>query len=285
MTWTRSFRWGLLCVLAVAAVFAATASAGEYNLKMRPEIGRCIKVAAHGEFRGKRCTGSRPGSGKYVWYSGPGAKAKFSGVVREGVRFKVEVIGLPTATLGCNKNGEIEGEYTGPKNLTIKKLILRGCGSGEGPCQNKVGSTVGELSFEELDAELGYISHPKKLKVGWDLHPKSGANLASFECGGEIVAEHSAGTGTPRELQGSVIVRVEPLDRMETTLSLVAEVKHGAQYPTKFEGGPPDTLSLVKGEKLPGMGKTTFPATLTARFGLTGEESLEVLGKCTGSGC
>jgi hypothetical protein len=281
MTWTRSFRRGLLCVLAVAAVFAATASAGEYNLKMRPEVGKCIKVAAHGEFRGKRCTGSQPGSGKYVWYSGPGAKAKFSGVVKEGL--KIAEIGS-TASLGCNKNGEIEGEYTGPKNLTIKKLVLKGCG-GEGPCQNKAGSTAGEITFEELDAELGYISHPKKLKVGWDLHPKSGANLASFECGGEIVAEKSTGTGAPRELQGSVIARVEPLDRMETTLSLVAEVKHGAQFPTKFEGGPGDTLTLVKGEKLPGMGKTPFAATLTAHIGATGEESLEVLGKCTGSGC
>ena len=60
MIWTRAFRWGLLCVLAVVAVFAANAFASEYNLKMRPEIGRCIKVGAHGEFRGARCTLLRP---------------------------------------------------------------------------------------------------------------------------------------------------------------------------------------------------------------------------------
>jgi hypothetical protein len=269
--------------LAVAAVFAASASAGEYNLKMRPEIGKCIRVAARGEFRGKRCTASSPGTGKYSWLSGPGAKAKFSGAVKEGLQ--VVAIGLASASFGCTSPGEIEGEYTGPKNLTIKKLVLKGCHSTEGPCENKAGSTAGEITFEELDGELGFISHPKKLKVGWDVRPKSGANLASFECGGEIVAGKSTGTGIPRELQGSVIARVEPLDRMQTAIALVGEVKHNAQFPQKFEGGPADTLTLVKGEKLPGMGKTPFPATLAGHLGLTGEEPLETLGKCTGTGC
>lgn len=283
MIWTKGFRWGLLCVLGVVAVLAANAFASEYNLKMRPEIGRCIKVGAHGEFRGKRCTLSSPGTGKYSWFSGPGAKAKFSGVVKEG--FEVVPIGLTNGAIACTSNGEIEGAYTGPKNLTVKKLVLKGCHSVEGPCENKAGSTAGEISFEELEAELGFISHPKKLKVGWAIHPKSGANLATFECGGEIVAEKSTGTGIPRELQGTVIARVEPLDRMQKTLTLVAEVKHGAQYPTKFEGGPRVGLELVKGEKLPGKGKTPFPAQLIARTGLVGEELLEVLGKCSGAGC
>jgi hypothetical protein len=282
MSWTRTFRWGLLCA-SVVAVFATSAWGGEYNLKMRPEIGKCIRVAAHGEFRGKRCTASAPGAGKYSWLSGPGAKAKFSGVVKEGLQ--IAVLGLPAASLGCTSNGEVEGEYTGPKNLTVKKLVLKNCHSTEGPCENKAGSTAGEITFEELDGELGYISHPKKLKVGWDLHPKSGANLASFECGGEIVAEKSTGTGTPAELQGSVIGRVEPLDRMQTAIAVVEEVKRGAQYPQKFEGGPADTLTFVRGEKLPGKTKTAFPATLSGRIGFTGEEPLEVLGKCTGTGC
>jgi hypothetical protein len=283
MTWTRAFRRGLLCVLIGVGVFAATAFASEYNLKMRPEIGRCIKVGSpHGEFRGSRCTLSNPG-GKYTWFSGPGAKPKFVGVVNEG--FKIEVLGLSTATMTCNKNGAIEGEYTGPKNLTITKLVLKGCGSGEGPCQNGSGSSVGELSFEELDAELGYISHPRKLKIGWVIHAKSGANLAKFECGGEIVAEKSLGNGVPRELQGSVIARVEPLDRMQKNLAVVAEIRHGAQEPRKLEGHSIVELLLVRGEKLPGMGHATFPALLSARTSLTDEELFEVLGKCNGAGC
>jgi hypothetical protein len=270
-------------VLAVVGVFAASAFASEYNLKMRPEIGRCIKVGSpHGEFRGSKCTLSQA-KGKFAWFSGPGAKPKFVGVVNEGL--KVEALGFPAASLGCSKNGVIEGEYTGPKNLTITKLVLTGCGSGEGSCQTGAGSTHGELSFEELNAEIGYISHPKKLKIGWLIQPKSGSNLAKFECGGEIVAEKSLGNGVPKELQGAVIARVEPLDRMQKAFAVVAEIKHGLQEPTKFEGKPHVGLSLIKGEKLPGMGKTTFSATLSARTSLTGEEPFEVLGRCNGAGC
>jgi hypothetical protein len=284
MSGTRSFRCGLLlCVLAVVAAFAANAFAGEYNLKMRPEIGRCVKVAAHGEFRGAKCTASQAGA-NHSWLSGPGAKPKFTAVIKEGL--KVTAIGLASETITCSRPGEAEGEYTGPKNFTIKKLVLQGCRSGlEGECQNKVGSAAGEITFEELDGELGYISHPKKLKVGWDIHPKSGANLAVFECGAEIVSEKSLGNGASREIQGSVIGKIEPLDRMQTTLTLVDEVKNGLQVATKFEGGPRDTLTLVKGEKLPGMAKTPYAATLSARTVFKGEEALEVLGKCNGAGC
>jgi hypothetical protein len=280
---TRSLKGGLLCVFAVVAVFAANASAGEYNLKARPEIGRCLSVPSGGEFRGKRCTLSEPGKGKSSWHSGPGAKQKFSGPVREG--FKIVPVGFANGEINCITNGEIEGEYTGPKNLTIKKLLLKGCHSGAGPCQTKAGSPEGEITFEELAGELGFISHPRPLKIGWDLHPKSGANLASFECGGEIVAGKSTGTGTSRELQGSVIGVAGSLDRMGTVFTLVDEIKHGAQFPQRFEHGVVDTLTMQVGEKLPGTGKTPFATLLRASSQLKGEEALEVLAKCAGSGC
>jgi hypothetical protein len=284
MIGSRSLRRGLLCALAVVAVFAANAAAGEYNLKMRPEIGSCFRVSAHGEFRGPRCTLSEPGKGRFSWHSGPGAKAKFSGAVKEGL--KLVAIGAPNGGgLTCVSSGEIEGEYTGPKNLTIKKLVLKSCRSTEGPCQNKVGSTEGEVTFEELDGALGYISHPRHLKIGWDLFPKSGSNLASFECGGEIVSGKSTGTGVSRELQGSVIAVVPQLDRMVASLMLVGEVKKGSQFPQKFEGGPGDTLVMQIGEKLPGKGKTAYRATLAGSASLHSEELLAVLGKCAGTGC
>ena len=282
MTWSRPLRWGFASVLVIGAVFASTASGSEYNLKMLPEVGRCKFVGQpHGEFRGKKCTVSEPGRGGWEWLSGPGAKPKFTSVVKPPIEF---VTSSATTTIKCT-SGTAEGEYTSPKNLKLSKLVLEGCGGGEGQCQNEVGSTLGEISFKELEGTLGFISHPRKLKIGWDLKPLSGENLATFECGATALMGKSAGNGIPRELQGSVIGRTEPFDKMVTSDAIVFSLFKGKQQYEKFEGGVKDTLITQLGEKLPGKGKTPIATKLVARFAVANEEALAVLGKCTGTGC
>src|SRR5947209_19954658 len=57
--WGRTTGVGVLCALALCAIFASAASAVEYNMKMIPEIGRCEKVVkGTGEFSAASCVGS-----------------------------------------------------------------------------------------------------------------------------------------------------------------------------------------------------------------------------------
>jgi hypothetical protein len=279
MTRMRILGPGLLAVLAASGLLAASASAGEYNLKLLPEIGRCIKVGAGGEFRGVRCLRSEPGAGNYSWFSGPGEKKKFSGTLKEPIT--LETHGAGSAVISCG-SAEAEGEYTGPKNLKVTKLVFHGC-AGAAPCENEVGSTVGEIGAKELEGELGFISHPKRLKVGWDLKSASGSNLASFECGATELSGKSLGNGIKRELQGSVIGRIEPLNRMIPEYALADELKKGVQFPERFEKGVKDTLTTLVGEKPPGTGKTSEATTFVARDLIKNEEPLEVLGRCVGA--
>jgi hypothetical protein len=273
---------GLIVVLVGGILLASGAGASEYNLKMLPEVGRCKFVGQpHGEFRGKKCTLSEPGKGGWEWFSGTGAKPKFTSVVKPPIEF---IASSTAATFKCT-SGTAEGEYTSPKNLRLNKLVLQSCGGGEGQCQNEVGSTLGEISFKELEGTLGFISHPRKLKIGWDLRPLSGKNLATFECGATALMGKSAGNGIPRELQGSAIGRTEPFDKMVTSDAIVFALVKGKQQYEKFEGGVKDTLITQLGEKLPGTGKTPIATKLVARLALTNEEALATLGKCTGTGC
>jgi hypothetical protein len=261
---------------------ARSGQTSEYNLKNLPEIGTCVLGGGAAEYRGKKCTIAEPPAGKYNWRSGPGAKPKFAGPVTP----PVELIpaGNASAKVTCT-SGEIAGEYTGPKNMKITKLLLFGCQSNGTQCENKVGSTTGEMSTEELEGVLGFISHPTKLKVGWDLKPASGSNLAKFECGASETGGKSLGDGIPRELQGSAIGKVAQIDRMASEFVLSFELKKGAQLPEHFEGGVKDTLTTILGEKLPGTGKTPYKTTFLAKAQLKGTEQLEVLGRCSGSRC
>jgi hypothetical protein len=280
----RLLGMGLFGALLASLVIAAGASAGEYNLKTLPEIGRCKDVGGHSEFRGRKCTLSSPGTGRFEWFSGPGPKPGFSGTIKGGSQFTAA--GAPGASLVCG-TVEIHGEYTGPKNLKVTSLVFQGCHGPEGECQTGAGSTAGEIVAEELVGELGYISHPKKLKLGWDLKPASGSNLAKFECGGTIVGGKSLGGGASREVQGSVIGKIEPIDKMTSEPLLKQELakKSTAQFPERFEGGVKDTLSMIVGEKPPGLGKSMHATTFVGVEKLKGEEPMEALGRCTGVGC
>jgi hypothetical protein len=287
MMWTRKLRWVLLCALGLcalgaSAVFASGASASEYNLKMLPEVGRCKFVGVgHGEFRGKKCTLSEPATGGSTWFSGLGAKKGFTATVKAPIQFGTHNL---TTTVNC-ASGEAQGEYTSPKTVTVTNLVFHGCASGEGQCENEIGSTLGEISTQELEGELGFITHPKKLKIGWDLKPASGSNLAKFECDATAALGKSAGGGIPRELQGSVIGRVLQLNHMLSEYTISFQLVKGLQQYEKFEGHPKDTLVTQLGEKPPLMGKTPVATTFEATALVKDEEQLEVLGKCKGAGC
>jgi hypothetical protein len=268
----------LVCACAIAAMAATIASAAEYELQNPPEFGRCVKVAPKtGAYKGGHCITLAPGKGRYDWQPAPGAKPKFTGLLEATV---LNGTGAGKPTISC-EFGEAEGEYTGPKTLALKKLVLSDCQKAgaktplESWCQN-IGSFRGEVSTKELTGELGYIEHVgKKTKVGLDLKPTTGKALAMFECGGaeETVpmVEIGTGTGTLYEVEGSVIGRIKRLNRPVTENIVTYAVNSGAQVPEKFEGGVKDTLTL-----LAGLTKTAEPATLATIAEVESEEAIEV---------
>src|SRR4029077_2568573 len=130
----------------------------EYNLKMLPEVGRCKQVGRGGEFRrGGGVQGEATGT--WDWFSGPGAKPKFTGTAKGRYALALHGAG-PSASVVCQAV-EAAGEYTGPKNLKAT-LTFTTCTSGEGPCQNKVTSPAGQVATEPLVGELGFILRAKK---------------------------------------------------------------------------------------------------------------------------
>jgi hypothetical protein len=269
-----------VAAVAVSVPLAPSALGAEYNLHALPEIGRCVKVGkGGGEFRGGACTQGKP-TARYAWRSGPSAKKLFTS------SFGTTRLIAAGDEISC-VSATAEGEFTGPKSLTVKNLVLQGCELNIGTkaerlCQISMGAN-GVITANELVGELGFISRakPKRPILGIDLKPASGSNLAVFECGGanEVLGK-SLGTGTTRELQGSVVGKIEPIDVMGSDLAVQFEAVGAAQSPEALEGGVKDILTT-----LVGMSKTAEATVLRAVWHLKSQEPLEVLAKCKGTGC
>jgi hypothetical protein len=262
----------LVTALLISAVTAMSASAAP------PEFGRCVKVAhGTGEYHFASCITSE-GALNYDWVPGPGPEPKFTVIVENPV---LNSTGASKTTIAC-EFAEGEGEYTGPKTETIKKLVLSNCETPEVVggtefarwCQN-AGNFRGEITAQELSGELGYIK--ATTAVGMDLKALSGENMGMFECGGaNELTEHGMGTGVFRELTGSVIGRVGKANMM-TTAGLVMFVvnRKGAQVPQNFEGMPNDTLTTLVGLTE----KTPEATTFTALDEVTNKEKMEIKNK------
>ena len=249
-----------------------------------PEFGRCVKAARKmGEYSSVHCDLQRS-KGKDDWLPGPGPKNKFSSAF-SGVA--LETAGASKVQITCSA-GRGEGEYTGSRTLTVKKIVLSGCAEAPSKgltseCQG-IDSTNGEIEFKELDGELGYVqvvANPvrEEEKVGIDLKAASGSTIASFECGGanETLGKGS-GTGTLRELEGSVIGNVADTHNMTSSNTTIYQVTGGAQAPERFEDGIPDTLTT-----LVGLAKSAERTTLAATEAVSNEEPLEVRAKICSS--
>ncbi len=255
-----------------------------------PEFGRCVRAEkqkgskTHGEYNSVHCDLQRNSKGKDDWLPGPGAKNKFKSVLR-GVT--LASTGASKAVIEC-AGASGEGEYEGSKSLAIKKLILSGCAESPSKgvasdCQG-IGAADGEIEVKELAGELGYVEvvpNPVREteKVGIDLKAASSSTLASFECGGanEMLGK-GTGTGTLREIEGSVIGNVSDTNNMTSTNTTTYGASGGAQVPEHFEDGIPDTLIT-----LVGLTKTAEPTTLAATETITNEEPIEVRTKICSS--
>jgi hypothetical protein len=217
-------------ILAASAAVVASASAAF------PELGRCVEVApGTGQYKGKGCLTKAPGKGNHEWLPGPGAKPKFDG---SGGEAKLEG---PNLKILCSPN-TYQGEYTGPNTLSVTVNFI-GCTNiaTNQTCQTNPVKPSEIETQGPLEGELGFIRSGSKPVVGLDI--KRAPTLVVFECGKapEAVLHVS--------LEGSVIGRIRPVNRMLEETKLGYKASALKQVPEAFEGGVKDTLTakLIEG--------------------------------------
>ena len=136
---------------------------------------------------------------------------------------------------------------------------------------------------KELEGELCFIVSGERPKVGWDLTrtpPLTGpATVLSFECG-------EFPSGIKESIEGSVIGRVTPIEKMVHEVIIKYRQSGGKQIPENFEHGLTDVLATTF--------ESGFPPTVEEAGQQTGlrtagkifyEEALEIKAKCTGVNC
>jgi len=258
----RAIRIGALALTASAVVACSLAAGASAGL---PELGRCVKVPG-GKYAGSNCLRLAARKGSYEWEAGPGEKKKFAGASTTLVT--LETVGAKRK-ISCS-SAQFEGEYTGAKTETLK-VALVGCGevANSKGCQSSP-LAEGEITGE-LEGELGYIVGGEKPQAGWDLKPKSPAtSLFTFTCG-KLPEVALLAT-----IEGSVIGRALPIDKMAVESKITYKALRGVQSPQSFEGGAKDTLT---GKFLAGVESTTEELGLSGVRVDENEEPLELKAK------
>jgi hypothetical protein len=242
----------LLLALTASAASAALAQAATHSL---PEAGRCVKVATGaGVYTSATCvTVATNGRGKYEWTPvSVTEKQTFSGAGGETT--------LATSghqTIRC-VTANFSGEYTGPKTATVQ-IEFQACTNPQGlQCQSISPQNKSEIATLPLEAELGFVRNQTVegktfVTVGMDLKPQPPLHeLMSYECTGSTEVSH---------VEGSVIARLRPYDKMTTESNLQYLVKKNVgQIPEQFEGAPKDTLTTTFTSGLETLG--SGPSTL-----------------------
>ena len=229
-----------------------------------PELGRCVKLTGekvgkevhyHGSYTAADCVEENQfHTGAYEFFPGPGEHKAFTS---KSSAVTLETVGGKKVKCVSSQG---TGEYTGPKSAT-ESITLTGCKAPSGTCHTP-GTGEGEVTAPGLQATLGFIENVETsgefhLSLGWDL--AHAGQLASAECGASKEA---------LVLTGSVIGKIEPIDKSVAAYTTKFTQKAGKQLPESFEGGPADTISASFG------GASPEQAGLAAAQRVTNEEKL-----------
>jgi hypothetical protein len=213
-----------------------------------------VKVAVGtGIYKGSLCiTRESLGLGKYEWTQASGTEAlSFAATGGESV-----LTAVGHSTIKC-VSAKLGGEWTGPKTASIT-IEFKGCANAlaQQCSSNPVNNS--EIKTLPLEGELGFIRNELKegkllLAVGLDLKPQAPlTDLAIYQCGSITETAH---------IEGSVIAKIKPIDKMTAESNLVFATKSGGtvQQYQKFQGGLKDTLSTTF---MTGIESTTASTTL-----------------------
>jgi len=224
----------LVILLAGSSLAAASASAEP------PDFGRCLKLAG-GNFKDGGCKKAAvPEEEKYEWYPGfsgekPIVETGFTLASKPETVMQFSIVG--GAVIKCTALSG-SGSYTGAKSVSLPLAVITGCELKGTPCTS-IGRAAGEIALSPLVGALGVIkkaTEPVKTKVGLDLRPQSGTEVAQFSCGLIAVT-----------WRGSVIFpqMANAMKSLATWKSAVAQ--NGKQKPESFEGGERDVLEQSTG--------------------------------------
>jgi Glycine rich protein len=216
---------------AIASFSAAEVQISYASAAVKPEVGRCVATTG-GNYQNSNCTtkATSPGTGKYEWQPWPFTKASFA-LTNGSVTFKTAI---NKTTISCAEN-DVAGEYTGPQTATLG-IAFSECkvlGPFGGQCTGE-GAKPGEIVSSPLEAEFGLVDGSvSPPSVGWWIHPVSGEEFLSFQCGGTNVS-----------VTGSVIATSTPVNKMSASFKLNFSGSGGIQKPESFEGGEKRFLTL-----------------------------------------
>ncbi len=144
------------------------------------------------------------------------------------------------------------GEITGPQSGEIQ-ITFTGCKFGKIPC-NTPGVVPGMIVTNPLSIRIGYINKAKKI-VGADLVESAGAGILAYGCG----------SATFVKMQGSVIGRLLPINKLVTpseVFKLNFAQTLGNQIFPNLEGGPKDVLESSFGGPFENTGLATMDSIL-----------------------
>ncbi len=117
-------------------------------------------------------------------------------------------------------------------------IIFTGCKLNKIPC-NTPGVVPGSIATNSLSMRIYYINKAKK-EVGIDLVQAAGAPFMEYVCGSGLFAR----------VQGSVIGKITPINKLVTpaeTFKLKFAQTFGIQKIANLEGGPVDVLETSFG--------------------------------------
>lgn len=168
--------------------------------------------------------------------------------VKEGITVKCAA----STDVGKLNTGTPEGGAKKEGTVTVKFTKCLAAGVDACHSTSPLGGAE-EIITKELAMTLGYIKKSTS-EVGVDL---SAATLAEFEC--------AIGTGEKVAVTGSVIGKIEPLNKMTPLFNIKFEEASEKQVPEKFESKAADTLksSINGGTPLASTEKTEDMITLT----------------------
>jgi hypothetical protein len=226
--------------LTAALVICAAVPGTAWAAHSLPEAGRCVKVpVGTGTYSTANCVFVAKGETgkKFAWIpASVTEQLTFSG---SGLETTLTTAGHPT--IKCVATN-IAGEWTGAKTASVT-MELQGCTTPTGAQCQSGPQNHSEIKTLPDEAELGFVKHEEvegklRVVVGLDLKPTPPLTaLAEYEC---------TGSGQTGHIEGSVIGKAKPFDKMTTELKLVyAATKLGVQVPEHFEGGPNDTLTTI----------------------------------------
>jgi hypothetical protein len=193
---------GLIAVLAMTALFAASASASA------PRFGRCLAKAG-GSFKDAACkVGAKAGEEKFEFYpavTGSSKKGEFKPMTATAREYTSEAIGntehkialLGTGeTLGvkttveCTKQNS-DGIISSDNTATAEHIVYTGCESSKVGCSSS-GAAAGEIVVKPLNVTLrtekfGYNTSTKVVEPAKDLamqefQPQVGNIFVEFSC-------------------------------------------------------------------------------------------------------